>query len=96
MPSAESASTSRLDLYADPLQLLDPFGKLNRAEAIGRLVDEIARDIDALHHRATPGERRLRLIGLGTVDDELCSPSRGGPSPPSSPRFFFVRYFANE
>ena len=54
--SSFSASTSRISTSRPtPLELLDAIGELDRAQHVGRLVDEIAGEVDAV------GERALRL-----------------------------------
>ena len=54
-----------LDLDAELLELLGAGGEFDRAEHIGRLVDEVARQHDAVGHRLGVGEGLLRRGRVG-------------------------------
>ena len=60
-----------LDLHADLLQLAHAIRELDRPQYVGRLVDEVAGDDDAMGDRLVPGKGRTRLVGILAVDDEL-------------------------
>ena len=60
-----------LDLDAELLELLGLGGELDRAENVGRLVDQIARQIDAVGNRLGVGESLLGGGRIGAVDGDL-------------------------
>jgi len=60
-----------LDFDTEFLERLGLLGKFNRAQNVGRLVDQIASEVDAVDDGFERLECSLGLVGMGHVDDEL-------------------------
>ncbi len=73
MPSfSQRLRSEHLDLHAELGELLGARGELGGPEHVGRLVDEIARERDAVGHARAPSANAwLAALRIGAMNDDL-------------------------
>ena len=83
LPDAEQRTHAELfhvldvedfDVDTELLQRFRLFGELDGTKDVGRLIDEIAGEVDAVGNGLERLERCLGLVGMGDVNDELLQP----------------------
>ncbi len=92
MPSFAIAFSSRMvDLDAELLQRLRPIGELGGKQDVRRLVDEVARDLDAF------GDREALHAQAARAAAAWPEPMTNSGAPPFSSSFSFLRvlYLSN-